>query len=474
MKLNRIETILATGIYLFALVLIFSNQGRAGVTRNVVSLIGYATVIYGGYLAFAQWVSPVFFKERKIDLGIAFTLLLFFLVWLGLTMCIWVRDYHWEDGHFVVHLTRGGALGGALLVFLLLFVYEGIKRLIRYLQQTQNTLAIRIAKESLVVLGGGTVIFFLLLAVGLSLANDETVALVWLSTAPYNYLIFALNVYWLLPMKEKRGYTFISYLLIAIGLGFVAFIPFGLFFLSVAGFAGPLYFVLWICTNLIMLPLANFVYQRQKERIGQLVNLQTELGQTSAGLSFLRSQINPHFLFNILNTLYGTALQEDAERTSAGIQKLGDMMRFMLHENNQDSILLAREIEYLRNYIDLQLLRTATSPDINVECDIKDALESTYIAPMLLIPFVENAFKHGISLNERSWIKVSLYEADGGLYFDVHNSIHRKPETDPEQRHSGIGLDNVKQRLAMLYPNRHELVIRETTQEYFVHLTVQL
>src|SRR5690606_25930812 len=157
-------------------------------------------------------------------------------------------------------------------------------------------------------------------------------------------------------------------LLIAIGVAFVAFIPFGVFFLNVTGSAGPVYFVIWICITLIVLPLVNFVYQQQRVRIGQLVNLQTELGHTSAGLSFLRSQINPHFLFNILNTLYGTALQEDAERTASGIQKLGDMMRFMLHENNQDRILLAREIEYLRNYIDLQLLRTATSPDITVEC----------------------------------------------------------------------------------------------------------
>lgn len=467
MKLNRIETILATGIYLFVLVLIFSNQDHAWGARNTVSLMAYATVIYGTYLAFTQWISPAFFRHHKIDLGIAVTLSLFFFVWLGLTTCIWIRDYHhWGDGQFVIHLKRGESLGGALLVFLMLFIYEGIKRLVRYLQRTQNTLATRIAKESLVVLGGGTLIFIMLMAI------EEELAAFWLAVIPYAYLILALNVYWLLPLKEKRQYTFPMYLLIAVGISFVTFIPSGLFFLSVTGSTGPVYFVMWICISLVMLSLSNFVYHRQKERIGQLVNLRIELGQTSADLSFLRSQINPHFLFNILNTLYGTALQENAERTSTGIQKLGDMMRFMLHENNQDRILLAREIEYLRNYIDLQLLRTATSPDITVECTVNDVLESTYIAPMLLIPFVENAFKHGISLNEKSWIKVSLYESDGKLYFDVHNSIHRKPESDPEQRHSGVGLENVKQRLTMLYPNRHELVIRETTQEYFVHLTI--
>ncbi|GGG80308.1 hypothetical protein GCM10007415_10910 [Parapedobacter pyrenivorans] len=472
MKLNRIETILATGIYLFVLVIIFSNQSHAWGTRHVVSLMAYATIIYGAYLVFTQWISPVFFRVRKIDAGIALTLLLFFLVWLGLTGCMWVRDYHlrdyhqWDDGRFVPHLKRGESLGGALLVFLLLFAYEGIKRLIRYLQQTRSTLATRIAKESLVVLGGGTLIFVMLMAV------EEKLAAFWLAVVPYAYLIFALNIYWLLPLKEKRGYSPQLYGLMAVGISFVAFIPSGLFFLNVMRSAEDLYFVIWICLNLVVIPLAIFVYKRQKERISQLVNLKMELGQTSAGLSFLRSQINPHFLFNILNTLYGTALQEDAERTATGIQKLGDMMRFMLHENNQDRILLAREIDYLRNYIDLQLLRTATSTGITVECDINDALEGTYIAPMLLIPFVENAFKHGISLKDKSWIKISLYEAEGKVYFDVHNSIHRKPETDPEQRHSGIGLENVRQRLAMLYPDRHDLVIRETTQEYFVHLTI--
>lgn len=469
MKLNRIEIILATGIYLFAIVLIISNQGRAGVTRNVVSLVGYATVIYGAYLGFTQWISPVFFRYRKTDLGIAFTLLLFFLVWLGLTTCVRVRDYHWDDGQFVVHLTRGESLGGASLVFLLLFAYEGIKRLIRYLQENHRTLGTRITKESLVVLVGGALVFFVLLA-----NKAESLAVFWATVVSYAYLLFALNIYWLLPLQERRRYAIQLYGLMVFVVSLITFIPFGLLFIGANGFNGFAYFALWICLNLIMIPLAIFVYRRQKERITQLVNLRMELGQTSAGLSFLRSQINPHFLFNILNTLYGTALQEDAERTSAGIQKLGDMMRFMLLENNQDRILLAREIEYLRNYIDLQLLRTATSPVITVECDINDALESTYVAPMLLIPFVENAFKHGISLNEKSWIKVSLYESKDKLYFDVHNSIHRKPESDPELRHSGVGLENVKQRLAMLYPGRHELVIRETTQEYFVHLTIAL
>ena len=202
--------------------------------------------------------------------------------------------------------------------------------------------------------------------------------------------------------------------------------------------------------------------------------LKKDLGQTLSNFDFLRSQINPHFLFNALNTIYGTALQEGAERTGEGVQRLGDMMRFMLQENMQDKISLAREIEYLNNYISLQKLRTDASPMIKIEANIEQPLLPVQIAPMLLIPFVENAFKHGISFREPSHIKVALEVKEQVLNFDVYNSKHPRPESDPEKDKSGIGLNNVKQRLALTYPGKHELIIRETGKEFFVHLTIKL
>ena len=202
--------------------------------------------------------------------------------------------------------------------------------------------------------------------------------------------------------------------------------------------------------------------------------LKKSVSQKSADIDFLRSQINPHFLFNALNTIYGTALQENADRTAEGVQKLGDMMRFMLQENQEEKIPLDKEINYLTNYIDLQRLRTLTSPDIAIDLTIKDKDCRHYIAPMLLIPFVENAFKHGISLKEKSWIKINISCDTENLYFDVYNSVHLKKEDDPEKDRSGIGLENVKQRLSLLYPGQHELHIRSTNTEYFIHLTIQL
>lgn len=237
-------------------------------------------------------------------------------------------------------------------------------------------------------------------------------------------------------------------------------------------------FILGAVTSLFILavfnPLAQLFFTKYDNILGRIGTLTHKLDQKSADLQFLRSQINPHFLFNALNSLYGTALQENADKTGEGIQKLGDMMRFMLHENNQESIAVEREKEYLVNYVDLQLLRTKGQENIEIIFNRTTDNCSGEIAPMLLIPFVENAFKHGISLQKKSWIKISLRCAEGAVHIDINNSIHRNTGDDPEKKASGIGLENVKQRLRLLYPNQHELVIRENELEYFVHLSIQL
>lgn len=225
---------------------------------------------------------------------------------------------------------------------------------------------------------------------------------------------------------------------------------------------------------LVLIPISNLFFKKYDSFLSEINTLSYRVDQGSANLSFLRSQINPHFLFNALNTLYGTALQENAERTSEGIQKLGDMMRFMLHENNQDKIPVEREKEYLVNYVDLQLLRIKEHENIDIIFSYGQETCSGEIAPMLLIPFVENAFKHGISLQKKSWVKISLRCLSGSVHLDVNNSIHRSITDDPEKKASGIGLENVRQRLNLLYPGKHELVIRENELEYFVHLSVKL
>ncbi|GAB3654407.1 histidine kinase [Echinicola sediminis] len=225
---------------------------------------------------------------------------------------------------------------------------------------------------------------------------------------------------------------------------------------------------------LVINPITTAVFKKYQHYLEKLDKLNIQLEEKSTDLKQLRNQINPHFLFNALNTIYGISLQENAEKTAESVQKLGDMMRFMLHENTQELIPLEREIDYLVNYVDLQELRIQEQDNIEILFSRKEGHCKGTIAPMLLIPFIENAFKHGISLQKNSWVKINLRCLEGSLHLDINNSIHRKSDDDPEKIASGIGLPNVKQRLQLLYPHRHELIIRENDLEYFVHLSIQL
>jgi LytS/YehU family sensor histidine kinase len=230
---------------------------------------------------------------------------------------------------------------------------------------------------------------------------------------------------------------------------------------------------LWAVNLLVTVPISWLIFRQWKDKILQMKGLQTALGQSEADLQFLKAQINPHFLFNALNTIYGTALQEDAGRTAEGVQRLGDMMRFMLHENHLQRIPMSKEIDYLKNYIALQELRTEASETIHIETIIDEACPDFSIAPMLLIPFVENAFKHGISLREQSWIRLRLHCEGQRIQYEVRNSIHSRKEDDPEKGKSGIGLKNVLHRLKLLYPDRHEFYMHQDEKEFFVQLTIQ-
>lgn len=205
----------------------------------------------------------------------------------------------------------------------------------------------------------------------------------------------------------------------------------------------------------------------------QSATLQTQIDLKSAELDQLRGQVNPHFLFNALNSLYSVSLKENAQSTASGIQKLGDMMRFMLNENNKDLISLEKEIQQLENYITIQRIRIDETQDIKIVVNIQKTQKEVEIAPMLLNPFVENAFKHGISLRNRSWIFITLTHDADTLYFKVHNSLHKNKEMDPEKYNTGIGLENVKKRLELIYPERHSLKIQATDHDFFVSLNIK-
>ena len=308
------------------------------------------------------------------------------------------------------------------------------------------------------------------------LGDNRFIEGVYLIILPPAILTIYTNLYWVFPVKANdrlwRGWKghALQRLLLSTGCWPIPFIWYSIPDIHVLLL---IWITWWLLQLVITTPVSWLIWRQRKDKLMQVQGLQTALGQSEADLQFLRSQINPHFLFNVLNTLYGTALQEHAGRTAEGVQKLGDMMRFMLHENHLAQIPMNKEIEYLKNYIALQELRTESADSIRIDTHIDETFPDYPIAPMLLIPFVENGFKHGISLREPSWIKLRLHHEAGRILFEMRNSIHTRKGDDPEKTRSGIGLKNVLHRLKLLYPNRHEFYMHQDEKEFFVQLSIQ-
>jgi LytS/YehU family sensor histidine kinase len=194
--------------------------------------------------------------------------------------------------------------------------------------------------------------------------------------------------------------------------------------------------------------------------------------QLETELSLLKTQINPHFLFNTLNNLYGLA-QKQKMGTADGIAQLSDLMRYMIYDSGVSKIDLAKEIHQIRQLIKLQKLRFSIEDDLSIDFQIEGDVNAVKIPPMLLIPFVENAFKHGISCYEPSFLKIDLRIDESKLHLSVKNSIHisRNPQSDLD---SGLGLKNVRRRLELLYPDSHELKIRKEEKNFEIDLSLNL
>ena len=197
---------------------------------------------------------------------------------------------------------------------------------------------------------------------------------------------------------------------------------------------------------------------------------QIEAKQVQTELRLLKTQINPHFLFNTLNNLFGMARKQDPQ-TADGIAGLSHLMRYMIYESNVEFISLEKEIQQINRLIELQKLRFTKDDDIAIDFATKGESMNLQIPPMLLIPFVENAFKHGISLASPSFVRIHLNVDVDKLEFRVTNSKHAKSEKR-EGEGPGIGLQNVSRRLELLYPGKHELAISDGEKVFEVRLVL--
>lgn len=497
--INRIEYWAATTMFVFSIFFLVSSSINVNEWRYdsekfreaqqhysyfenhfLPTLIRLIT-FYASYLLLAFTVVPPLTRRENITMNVLITLGTFYVISLVLaTTDTWLKGYlfsEYTEDNLYSKLFQESAIYSFWLM-MMFALYNIIKYLAVYLLENSELIQ---AKYRVITRDG--IYAFIVWMIGLFLLLmsqvPSEVVLALTSCPLFGIFLYCYSMYFLLPGSQRAAKPFRNYLKNFFWVALLSSLPIFLVLLILVSNDRDEIAVITAFFNvgfqlLFTAPLSWYVYKHRITVDYEIKGLQTALGRSTADLTFLRSQINPHFLFNILNALYGTSLQENAERTSEGIQKLGDMMRFMLHENLQEKISLNREIEYLNNYIALQSLRTQSSPDITITTEIEEHMGILQIAPMLLIPFVENAFKHGISLKERSNIRISLATKDKTLYFDISNSIHEKSANDPEKDNNGIGLSNVKQRLRLMYPTRHELSIRDSGREFFVHLTIQL
>ena len=192
-------------------------------------------------------------------------------------------------------------------------------------------------------------------------------------------------------------------------------------------------------------------------------NLKTEL-------SFLRSQVSPHFMFNVLNNMVALA-RKKTDELEPSLIKLSSLLRYMLYETDEEKVLLEKEVEYLQSYIDLQIQRFGKK--VRVVVDMNEIDNSYFIEPMLLIPFVENAFKHGTGSVENAEIDIQLRAKNKLLHFKVSNRFNENVQ-EVKDKTSGIGLQNVKRRLNLLYNSQHTLHISNSGNQYVVSLQLNL
>ena len=210
-----------------------------------------------------------------------------------------------------------------------------------------------------------------------------------------------------------------------------------------------------------------------KKAVRQRLQIQeAESKQLQTELDLLKAQINPHFLFNTLNNLFGMARNQDAA-TAEGISRLSHLMRYMIHDSQVDRIDLDKEIDQVRRLIELQKLRFSAEDDIDIDFLVLGKTNKIQIPPMLLIPFVENAFKHGISLDTASFVHIVLKAQNERLEFSIKNSTHI-PRPEYKESDAGLGLSNVRRRLELLYPGKHELKIQDAEKVFDVSLTIEL
>lgn len=233
----------------------------------------------------------------------------------------------------------------------------------------------------------------------------------------------------------------------------------------------------WDISNLLIfymsVGISTSIAAVQKWQGDEKVRLKLEKEKTNSELSYLKAQINPHFFFNTLNNIYSLT-NTDVDKAKTALLKLSRMMRYVLYETEKNQTLLSKELDFIHDFIELMQMRLTKKVKLDIQ--LPEKVEEAEIAPMLLLPFIENCFKHGISSQHESNIFIHLEKRRNELHLETKNHIFKSSENTPEGEASGIGLINTQRRLDLLYPGKYTLTIDKSNpeNEYRVHLILKI
>jgi two-component system LytT family sensor kinase len=322
----------------------------------------------------------------------------------------------------------------------------------------------------------GMISFFIFLARSNDELNMRQLLVIFLLYPAINITLFYINFLFYIPrfLDKKRYWAYACVILITIIIYGIGKYGVGLQFKDVVlihsknkEISFTSYFFSTIFTSLIFVFLSTVLKFTTDWFLNERIQRDLENQRLSAELAFLKSQINPHFLFNSLNSIYSLAYQR-SETTPEAILKLSEIMRYMLYECNDNRVDLSKELQYLQNYIDLQKIRFGNKAFIDFK--VMGEVTNQQIVPLLLIAFIENAFKHGVANDVMTPIKLLINVDECKLHFYIQNKKH----THNRDASGGIGLNNVQRRLNLLYPDKYTLHIRDEDDTYTCELSIIL
>jgi len=265
-----------------------------------------------------------------------------------------------------------------------------------------------------------------------------------------------------------KRYKWALYLLTCFFIGIMSFALLLTVFPERIMFQGSLHDI----TPVLMVAAYAFVYALVRDYLYQLrYKKAIKLQQSQNELNALKAQLNPHFLFNSLNYLYGTALAENATQTADGIDRMAEMMRYTIAGMHENFVPLTNEVKFIENFIALQQARLPVKDNIKINVQINVAQQNLKIAPLLLLPFIENAFKYGISIDSPCDISIKINVADGRLTMEVNNLVIKN---HTEVKGNNTGIKNTIKRLNLLYPDDYKLECNDNGNNYTSTLSLKL